>query len=360
MLKEKARMIARVVYVADLALTTAAFFAAFFIRDLILTRLAPDQFPTGLFPLRDYIKIYPVVLILWSVLLFTYHSYHSHRTVPLLREALTAIRVVFVGNAILATIAYLLPLRQLSRAWFVLFGVLAALLLVLEKVVVRVIARYVRAKGMNYRTILIVGTGRRAIEVARTIEGHKYWGYKILGFVSDGHRLSNGWARYRIFGSVPELRALLQRGLQADPIDDIVFPVTRKKLDEMKQIFLYCEELGIRARVAMNFFQNRVARIEIEQLEGIPFLIFTTTPSDETQLAFKRLLDIAVSSALLLLATPVILFAALCIKLTSPGSVLFKQQRVGLNGRSFTLYKFRTMIADAHERRCEVDHLNEM
>ena len=63
---------------------------------------------------------------------------------------------------------------------------------------------------------------------------------------------------------------------------------------------------------------------------------------------------------MLLLATPVILFAALCIKLTSPGSVLFKQQRVGLNGRSFTLYKFRTMIADAHERRREVDHLNEM
>ena len=131
MLKEKARMIARVVYVADLALTTAAFFAAFFIRDVVLPRIAPGQFPTGLFPLRDYVKIYPVVLILWSVLLFTYHSYHSHRTVSLLREALTAIRVVFVGNAILATLAYLMPLRQLSRAWFILFGVLAALLLVL-------------------------------------------------------------------------------------------------------------------------------------------------------------------------------------------------------------------------------------
>ena len=67
---------------------------------------------------------------------------------------------------ILATLAYLMPLRQLSRAWFILFGVLAALLLVLEKVVVRIIARYVRAKGLNYRTILIVGTGRRAIEVS--------------------------------------------------------------------------------------------------------------------------------------------------------------------------------------------------
>src|SRR5207248_8284756 len=146
------------------------------------------------------------------------HSYHSHRTVPLRREALTAIRVVFVGNAILATLAYLLPLRQLSRAWFVLFGVLAAVLLVLEKVVVRVIARYVRAKGLNYRTILIVGTGRRAIEVARVIHEHKYWGYKILGFVSDGHRLPNGWGRYRVFGTVPELRRLLEAGDFPEPV----------------------------------------------------------------------------------------------------------------------------------------------
>ncbi|MEA2236513.1 MAG: hypothetical protein QOC81_1237 [Thermoanaerobaculia bacterium] len=360
MLKEKARMIARVVYVADLALTTAAFFAAFFIRDLVLPRIAPEHFPTGLFPLRDYVKIYPVVLILWSILLFTYHSYHSHRTIPLLREALTAIRVVFVGNAILATIAYLMPLRQLSRSWFVLFGLMAALLLVLEKIVVRVIARYVRAKGLNYRTILIVGTGRRAIEVARTIEGHKYWGYKLLGFVSDGHRLSNGWARFRVFGSVPDLRKLLEGGQFAEPIDEIVFAVTRKKLDEMKQIFLMCEELGIRARVAMNFFPNRVARIELEELEGIPFLTFTTTPSNESQLAFKRLLDIAVSMILLLLAMPAIALAALAIKLSSPGAVLFRQERMGLNGRLFMLFKFRTMFEDAHERRGEVTHLNQM
>src|SRR2546430_9134749 len=345
MLKEKARMIARVVYVADLALTTAAFFAAFFIRDLVLPVLAPGKFPTGLFPLREYVKLYPFVLILWSFLLFSYHSYHSHRTVPLLREALTAIRVVFVGNAILATLAYLLPLRQLSRAWFILFGVLAALLLVLEKVVVRVIARYVRAKGLNYRTILIVGTGRRAIEVARTIEGHKYWGYKILGFVSDGHRLSNGWARFRVYGSVPDLRRLLEGGQFAEPIDEIVFAVTRKKLDEMKQIFLMCEELGIRARVAMNFFENRLARIEVEELEGIPFLTFTTTPSNETQLAAKRMLDVCISLVILALSAPVIVLAALAIKITSPGSVFIKQQRIGLNGRIFTLYKFRTMIA---------------
>src|SRR3954453_8959924 len=126
MLRQKANLIARIVYIVDLALTTLAFFSAFFLRNLIFPLLAPEHFPTGLYPLRDYLKVYPLVLIIWSVLLFTYHSYHSHRTIPVSREALTIIRVVLMGNILLATVAYLMPLRQLSRAWFILFGVLSA------------------------------------------------------------------------------------------------------------------------------------------------------------------------------------------------------------------------------------------
>jgi exopolysaccharide biosynthesis polyprenyl glycosylphosphotransferase len=360
MLKQKALVIARVVYGLDLALTSVAFFAAFYIRDLLLPRLDPSHFPTGLYPLQEYLKIFPIVLVIWSVLLFTYDSYHSHRTIPLTREGLNTFRVVGVGTVLLATLAYLIPLRQLSRSWFILFAILSAVLLTAEKIMLRVIARWVRSKGLNYRTILIVGTGRRATDIARMVAEHKYWGYKILGFVSDGHRLSNGWARYRIFGTVPDLKRILETSEITEPIDEIVFAVTRKKLDEMKQIFLMCEELGIRTRVAMNIFQNRVARLEIEELEGVPFLTFTTTPSNETHLAMKRALDVAVSAVVLTLAAPVILVAALLIKLSSPGSILFKQRRIGLNGRMFTLYKFRTMIEDAHARRDEVAHLNEM
>jgi FlaA1/EpsC-like NDP-sugar epimerase len=265
MLKQKARVVAQIVFGADLALTSVAFFAAFFIRDLFLPVVDPVHFPTGLFPLAEYLKIYPLVLIIWSALLFSYNSYHSHRTIPLTKEALTTIRVVFVGNVLLATLAYLLPLRQLSRSWFILFAALAAVLLVAEKVLVRVLARWVRSKGLNYRTVLIVGTGRRATDIARMIASHKYWGYKILGFVSDGHRLSNGWARYRIYGNVPDMKRILEAHEIDEPIDEVVFAVTRKKLDEMKQIFIMCEELGIRTRVAMNIFQNRVARLELEE-----------------------------------------------------------------------------------------------
>src|SRR6267378_226278 len=139
MLREKARLVARVVYLTDLGLTSLAFFTAFFIRDVILPHVAPHRFPTGLFPIH---------LVIWSVLLFSYHSYHSHRTVMLTKEVTTTLRVVLVGNVLLATLAFLLPLRQLSRTWFILFVTLSALFLVMEKIAIRIGARYVRAKGL--------------------------------------------------------------------------------------------------------------------------------------------------------------------------------------------------------------------
>lgn len=362
MLKQQAKLIARFVYVVDLTLTAVAFLAAFLIRDLILPAVLPRYFPTGLFPFYEYLKILPLVLAIWSILLFWHHSYHSHRTIALRREVLTVLRVVGIGTVLLATIAYLVPLQGLSRSWFILFAFLSALLLALEKMFVRLLARYVRARGLNYRTILVVGTGRRAREIVEMIEQHKYWGFKILGFVSDGHWLENGWNRYPVLGSLSDLRKILEKTStgQGEVIDEIVFAITRRKLEAMSAVIAMCEELGIRTRIAMNFFPNRVARIELEELEGVPFLTFTTTPSNEAQLALKRLIDVAISAMLLVLSLPVMTLAALAIKASSPGSVLFRQRRLGLNGRIFTLYKFRTMIEDADRRRLEFEHLNEM
>ena len=363
MLKQQAKLVARLVYLADIAIVSIAFFLSFFLRNYLLPHLAPGSFPTGLYPIADYLKVYPLVIAIWSVLFFSHRSYHSHRTIPLKTEASEVLRVVAGGTVILATLAFLFQLQQLSRVWFVLFAAMSAVLLILEKIFVRSLARYVRSRGFNYRTILIVGTGRRARELAHMVEEHKYWGYKILGFVSDGHRLPNGWShRYPVLGTLADLRGILEKGIEGrrDGIDEVLLALSRQKLEANRSIFLLCEDLGIRARVAMNFFATRASRVEIEEVEGVPFLSFTTTPSNVTQLAAKRVIDVALSIFLLMLTMPVMLLAALAIKLSSPGGVLFKQERIGLNGRIFTLYKFRTMIEDAHARRAEVEHLNQM
>jgi exopolysaccharide biosynthesis polyprenyl glycosylphosphotransferase len=362
MLKQQARLVARIVYSVDIALTAAAFFGAFYIRDHVLPVLAPGYFPTGLHPLPEYLKLLPVVLVIWSILLFQHKSYRSHRTTAIRAEALETLRVVAIGTVVLATVAWMFRLDELSRTWFVLFVGLDAVLLLAEKLALRALARYVRAKGMNYRTIVVVGTGRRAREIVRSIEEHRYWGYKILGFITDGHRIPSDLGRYRVLGNMADLKRMIEHGTgrNGEAIDEIVFAVTRRRLEASRSIFRLCEELGIRTRIAINFFPTRNARVEFEELDGVPLVSFTTTPSNVAHLAAKRALDVLLAAVMLVLLAPVLVVTALAIKLSSPGSVLFQQERIGLNGRIFTLYKFRTMIEDAHRKRAEVSHLNEM
>ncbi|MGZ5434358.1 MAG: sugar transferase [Thermoanaerobaculia bacterium] len=363
MLKQHAKLVRRLVYLSDVALTAGAFFLAFWVRDVLFPLIAPGVFPTGLYPFLEYAKILPVALVLWTLLFFSHQSYHSHRTIPIRHEIRDVLHIVGIGTLLLAAFAYLLRLELLSRSWFILFLIFAGILLSLNRAAIRLLARYVRSQGMNYRTIVVVGTGRRGREIVEMIEQHPYWGYKVLGFVSDGHRLPNGWnTRYRVLGNLEDLRRLVEKGIEGhkDAIDEVAFAVTRRKLDALRSIFLLCEELGIKTRIAMNFFPNRLARVELEELEGIPFITFTTTPTNVTHLALKRTIDVVAAVGILVLTLPMLGIAALAIRFTSPGSVLFKQERLGLNGRIFTLYKFRTMIEDAHRMREEIAHLNEM
>ena len=130
MLKQQAKLVARIVYFVDVMLTAAAFFGAFYIRDYFLPILAPERFPTGLYPLTEYLKLFPVVLVIWSVLLFQNKSYRSHRTTPIRAEALETLRIVAVGTVILETVAWMFRLDQLSRTWFGLFVALDAILLI--------------------------------------------------------------------------------------------------------------------------------------------------------------------------------------------------------------------------------------
>ncbi|HEY9420692.1 MAG TPA: sugar transferase, partial [Thermoanaerobaculia bacterium] len=163
-------------------------------------------------------------------------------------------------------------------------------------------------------------------------------------------------SRYPILGQMDDIPRLVEHHV----VDDVIFAVTRRDLDRLEDLFLSLQEQGIRTRFAMDLFPHTRARVDLEDLDGMPLMSFATTPTNTFQLMAKRLLDVVLASLLLLLAMPIVGLIALVIKATSGGSILFRQTRCGLNGRIFTLYKFRTMVADAEERRLDLLHLNEM
>lgn len=127
----------------------------------------------------------------------------------------------------------------------------------------------------------------------------------------------------------------------------------------LRIIYKVCERVGVKATVAVDFFNTSIAQPIITEIHGIPLLTLDTTPHNVLYLAIKRLIDIVVSGLGLILLSPFFLVIAVIIKMTSEGPVFFKQTRCGLHGRKFTIYKFRTMVVDAEKKLEELMKFNE-
>jgi exopolysaccharide biosynthesis polyprenyl glycosylphosphotransferase len=358
MLKEQTKLVAASAYALDLAATAAAFSAAHLVRSSILPHLLPASFPSGLFPFDQYAALLPWVLLIWTGSLLSTRSYRSQRTTGLPQQIVASAKVAFGSTLMLAAVVFVLRFDFVSRPFLALFAVLDFLLLAGVRVAIRLVARSVRAKGYNYRTVLVVGTGARAVALTESILAHAHWGLRLAGFVTDHEHPAEIPAGVRIVGSLDDLPRLLTD--HGAPIDEVVFVVSRRRLAELDAAFRLCEELGIRTRVALDFLPLSLARIELEEFDGVPLLSFSTTPTDAFALAGKRFADIALSGLLLVAIAPLLGLIALVLRLTSRGPVLFRQLRCGLNGRKFTLLKFRTMVDGAHDLLDDVRHLNEM
>jgi exopolysaccharide biosynthesis polyprenyl glycosylphosphotransferase len=365
MLKQRALTLSILVFATDLALVAAAFVGAYWARSELLPEVLPGLFPGRLYPFTTYLPLLPLALLTWAALLLRSRSYRSHRTVPIYEEAWAIVRMSLTGAVVFTLIIYVFRLDSLllgddliSRLWILLLATLSCVLLLAERVALRLTSRYVRAHGYNYRSLLIVGTGNAAAEMVDSIENHRYWGFRILGFIS-----TNGTpppaelaARYPVLGTLDDIPTIVENNV----VDDVIFAVGRRELGAMEDLFLTLHEQGIRVRFALNQLSEARSRVELEEMDGIPILSFLPAPAGHFQLLGKRALDLAVSAFLLLLAWPLLAAIALAIKLTSGGGVLFRQTRCGLNGRVFTLLKFRTMVEDAELMRADLLHLNEM
>lgn len=352
MLKQKAKLVAFSVYLTEIVLLLSGFYTAFIVRDFYFSETYGH-----LISFQRHLWLIYIIFPLWSALFYYFRLYESQRTKSFWREAWTIAKVSFWGTSLLMAVVFAFKADYISRLFIISFGVISFLFLFFERLFLRTMLRSARKKGYNYRNILVVGTGRRARELAEVLSQNKHWGLRLIGFVSDNPEAKlEKVGKSPVLGHVSELPQMLQRHI----VDELIFAVSRKRLEELEELFLLCEEQGIRTRVAVNFFPHMIAKVHLEDLYGIPLLTFSTTPYNEGLLMAKRFFDIIIASVLLAVLFPVMALVSLLIKVTSEGPIFFRQTRVGLNGRHFTLYKFRSMLKNAEEMKSSIEHLNEM
>jgi exopolysaccharide biosynthesis polyprenyl glycosylphosphotransferase len=241
---------------------------------------------------------------------------------------------------------------DVSRPFFAFLFVFSALGLCAFRTLARQVAARRSSAPLARRVIWIAGSSPAASRIAAQLENGRKFGLWLEGFVGAGPP-EGGRAGYRSIAweGLPHL-------LSSEVVDEMIFAVDIVELGKLEDTLLLCDELGVRTRIALDIFPHAHSLVDLERLEGEPLLTFSAAPHDRSALLIKRAADILLSSAALILLSPLLLAIAFAVALTSEGGAIFRQRRCGLNGRIFTLFKFRTMHADAERRREEVEHLN--
>ena len=348
MLKEREKVLRRFLIFVDACVLVLAYFFALLSNNV----LSPPALPL----LRYWLALV-IAIPYWCLALYANGLYQSMRTRTYLEIFWAVIKSAVVTFLLLGTFIFLFKLTFMSRLFFLLFMGLGFLLIWLEKTAIFMSSHYVRRQGLNTRRLLIVGTGKRANDFIKKADQHPEWGFEIVGAIDDEpgrgvHRVG----RLNVTGTLEDIPMIFHR----DAIDEVVFVVPRSRLNSLQGAIDDCETEGVVVTVAVDLFDTKLARSSVDELDGMPLLHFKTTHAKEWELLIKRLFDFAASGVGIIVLSPLFLVMAIFIKATSKGPVFFKQNRLGLAGRRFTLYKFRTMRQGAHDVLSDVSDLDSM
>ena len=341
---------ARVLFgVSDVLLTALAFEAAYQTRILLhLDRVFYLDVPKKALVLGFSLAAWVTI----GVWLGVYDKLDSGDPRIVLRDSA---RQCGYGVISLVIFEYLMRL-DLSRPFLALFAVYSWIFLLLFRLTAGRLVGLVQREFGALHYVMLVGVGERARRLGEALERSAQYGIRLKGFIADTAttlteiRLGSEYPVFRL----EELTALLRRHV----IDEVIFAVDSGRLAELEEVFLLCDEEGVRTRIAVDFFPHVNSEMYLERLAFTPLLTFSAAPHDEIRLLAKRIIDFMVAGAALIVLAPLMVLVALAIRLTSPGAVIFRQLRCGLNGRQFIFYKFRSMCQNAETMRASVEHMS--
>ena len=245
---------------------------------------------------------------------------------------------------------------DLSRFFLVVFSVYAWVLLLLFRLTAGRVVGVIRREFAAPHFVMVVGTTERAVRMARGLEQSSEYGIRLRGFLSeraDAPAEIQLRMPYKVL-PIGDLPAILREHV----VDEVIFAVGSESLAELEEVFLMCDEEGVRTRVAVDFFPHVNSTVSLDRFGDTPLLTFSAAPYDEIKLLLKRVTDIVIAAAGLVVLASVMTVIVILIRLTSPGPAIFRQVRCGLNGRLFLFYKFRSMVENAEEMKKDLEHLN--
>jgi exopolysaccharide biosynthesis polyprenyl glycosylphosphotransferase len=298
-------------------------------------------------PFGPYANVTPVLLAITALLFYALGVYRSQRFASVRRELQAVLQgCVLVVFAMMAA-SFFYRDFEYSRMHMVYFGVCMGALVTLERLAVRNVLRMLRARGLLLRRFVLVGDSALAARFYQRWMRHQDSGFQLVGLVTPGAAVETPALRgLPHLGRVDQLREILDR----HPAEQVISALTMRQYEAAEQVTRVLADHFVDLRIVPDLGPALPLHTEAENFDGLPMIAVSQGPLQGWNQVFKRVLDLTGSVAALIVFSPVFLVAPLLIKFTSPGPVFYVQERMGWNGKTFRMLKFRTMRSDAEQQ----------
>ena len=267
-----------------------------------------------------------------------------------------SIKFIIIGTAILFALINIFNLSNISKEVILLFACLNQVTIFLAYIIANKRYMQQRRAGRNLTNILIIADESSENFISKMV-AHREWGYNILLIISDSTVITEKFSSsINVLKKTSSLPCLIKNHV----IDEVFYCKNQINQEEVQRIIFACEEIGVIFRLHSQLLNMSTTRVELNHFDEVPFITYKNTPSNRFALSWKFIFDFAISSVVMLLWLPFLFIIGLTVKITSKGPVIFKQKRVGLRGREFFMYKFRTMVQDAEKLQNKFMAQNEM
>ncbi len=346
MIRENERVSKSMFRIYIMVLTIITFFAAIKLAQLFVDSSIEYS--------SDYLALLLLLLPLWFIglnktaLLLIYRVNHYPQLFT------QSIKFIIIATGILFGFVNLLNLSSIPKEVIFIFGILNHVSICISYVFANKYYLHRRKNGLNLKNIIIIAD-EESEDFIENLANHREYGYNISVIISDSQKIFEKFAsRIKVVKKTMSLSCLIKSQI----VDEVLYCRNHFNSRELQIIMNACKEVGVVFRLNSQLI-NSSAPTEIHQFESIPFITYQNKPTNEFELGWKYIFDFSFSFLIIILWMPIFILIGILIKLSSKGPIIFKQKRVGLHGREFYIYKFRTMMVDAEKMQAAIMHQNE-
>ncbi|MDY7030472.1 MAG: undecaprenyl-phosphate glucose phosphotransferase [Thermodesulfobacteriota bacterium] len=342
MLKKHSKFVESLLLLTDIVTIALSWVTSYYLR--FYSGIVPVY--KGIPPIKLYLFLLLLIIPIWVFVFKGFGLYRPKRTSSQMKELFDIAKASTFSVLLLISITYLATHDEFSRGVFLYFWLMNIITFSLSRITFREILRYLRRKGFNLKYILIIGAGDLGQHVAEKINDHPELGLKIAGFLTrHPEKVGSSLNGISILGLYDDV----QRIVRENEIDQVFVALPLDEYLRLGDLLKSIEEEMVDINVVPDLIQFVMLRGGTEELDGLPIINLIDSPIYGWYRIFKRITDIVVSTLAIIVLFPLMIFIGTIIRLTSHGPIFYRQERMGLDGNIFNIYKFRSMKIGAED-----------